>query len=195
MIPPLPALIGLAGRTVSQPREVATAVLSFGADRRTLWMALGLVVAVGVLLGEAVQAVMPPPPEDVEVVYIPPLLFAAVLYAFTAAFAWLLAELGRRLGGPGRFDEALALIVFLQFALLLAEVVQILLVFVAPPLAAFWFLGILVLAFWVNIQFVDVLHGYGSLLKSFGVIVAATTLMAITLLTLLTLSGVGLETR
>ena len=193
-----PALLSLVWRTVTSPREAAETILSLGLPRQVLWMALALLCAVSAILGALMPVLVPqPPPVEgaPEPIVVPPLLFAAMMFVATALYAWLLGALGRQFRGSGRFDEALALLVFLQFALLVAEVPQILLMAAAPPLAAVYFLAILILAIWVNVQFVDVLHGYGSLLKSVVLIFAVSALLAIALMTLLTLSGVGLEAR
>jgi hypothetical protein len=95
------------------------------------------------------------------------------------------------LGGTGSLADTTLLTIFWQFIMLLAQVLQLALWILAPPLAGLFFLAVLVLAFWIEINFIDVLHGYGSLLKSAALLFLVLVGLAILFVPLLPLTGVS----
>src|SRR5690606_16023535 len=97
---------------------------------------------------------------------------------------------GQAMGGTGTLSETAILIVFLQFVLLLAQVLELFLWIAAPPLAGVFVILVAAVAFWININFIDVLHGYGSLLKSLGLVVLVSLGIALVVILLLGLAGV-----
>ena len=60
---------------------------------------------------------------------------------------------------------------------------------VIPPLAGMIAIGGFFVGIWLNLQFVDVLHGFGSLMKSFMLMIAVSAAFAIGLMFLITLIG------
>ena len=189
-------VLSLVGRTVREPREVATEILSLGLPRAALLPLLGLVVLLGVFLSAALGGLVPPPPvAEGETAPSPmsPIVIAAVAAVVVLLNVWLITTLGRKAGGTGRFDEALALNIFLQFAFTVGEIPYVLLLATAPPLSAVYMLALVIFAVWINVEFTDVLHGFGSRMKAFFLILAVVTLMAIGLFAVLALFGTGLE--
>ncbi len=185
------SLLSLALGAVRNPREAATTLLSVGIPSAAILPALVLVVVMSVLLTVVGEAVGPQAAEPG--VGFPPLAVAALLCALLGAYVFGLYRTGRALGGTGNLAETALLMVFLQFMLLLAQVVELALWVAAPPLAGIFVIAVAILAFWVNINFVDVLHGYGSLLKSFGLIIMVSLGIALVVMLTLTLSGVTIQ--
>lgn len=184
------SLVSLALAAVRNPREAASTLLSVGVPPAALLPSFLLVVVLSVLLtviGESLGAQSP------EGGTFPPLAVAALLCALLGAYIVGLYRTGRAMGGSGSLEETALLMVFLQFILLLAQVVELLLWVAAPPLAGIFVILVAVVAFWININFVDVLHGYGSLLKSFGLIIMVSLGIALIVMLLLTLSGVTVQ--
>jgi hypothetical protein len=185
------SLVSLALGAVRSPREVASTVLSVGVPPAALLPAFLLVVILSVLLTVVGQNLGVQPSDGGG--SLSPLAVTALLCALLGAYIFGLYRTGQAMGGTGSLAETALLMVFLQFILLLAQVVELLLWVAAPPLAGIFVIAVAVLAFWININFVDVLHGYGSLLKSFGLIVMVSLGIALVVMLLLTLSGVTLQ--
>lgn len=187
-------MLRLCWQGLTSPREGASAVLSLGVPRVALWPMAGLVaVAVSVLMGLQGAIVGPPeiPLEDgsVEPIAIAPLLLAGLVYIFVVGYAWALAFFGRRLGGTGTFEESLTLAIFLQMIMIGFQVAEIATLVVVPPLAGLIAIAGFFIGLWLNLQFIDVLHGYGSLLKSLLLMIAVSAAFAIGLMFMLTLAG------
>lgn len=181
------SLVSLALGAVRNPREAAHTLLSFGVPASALLPALVLVVVLSVLLSLLGEALGLEPAEGFS---FPPLLWTLVLCVGLGAYIMAIYQGGRAMGGTGSLAEATLLTVFWQFILLLAQVVQLFLWIAAPPLAGIFFFAVLVLAFWIEVNFIDVLHSYGSLLKSLGLLFIVLFGLAIVLVLLLPLSGV-----
>lgn len=191
-------IVSLCWQGITAPREAAHSVLALGVPRAALWPLAGLVaiavafmfVAQGSLVGMEV------PVTDVEGAPQPfqvwPLMVAAAVYGFLLAYAWVIWVLGKRLGGKGSFEEAVLLGIYLQAILLMIQFVELALLVVAPPFATLVALAALFYGLYLNIQFIDVLHGFGSLLKSFFLWLAASAAFGLALMLILTLTGVRL---
>lgn len=180
------SLVALALAAVRNPREAATTLLSVGVPGSALLPALLLVVVLSVLLsllGEALGL------QPTEAFTLPPLVWTLVLCAGLTSYIVVLYQGGRAMGGTGSLAETTLLTVFWQFILLLAQVVQLFLWIVAPPLAGLFFFAVLIMAFWIEVNFIDVLHGYGSLLKSVALLFLVLFALAILFVLLLPLTG------
>lgn len=187
-------MVRLCWQGLTSPREGAHAVLALGAPRAALWPLAGLVAVAVAVLMLAQSAIVGPaevPIGDgtVQQIRIEPLFLAGMVYLFVIAYAWGLAAFGQRLGGTGSFEESLVLGIFLQMIMIGFQVAELAALLVVPPLAGVIAIAGLFIGLWLNLQFIDVLHGFGSLLKSFFLMVAVSAAFAIGLMFLITLFG------
>ena len=180
------SLVALALTAVRNPREAATTLLSVGIPSGALPPALLLVVVLSVLLSVLGEALGLEPAEGFS---LPPLVWTLFLCAGLFAYIVALFQAGRAMGGTGSLAETTLLTIFWQFILLLAQIVQLFLWIAAPPLAGLFFFAVLVMAFWIEVNFIDVLHGYGSLLKSVALLFLVLFGLAILFVLILPLSG------
>jgi len=101
-------------------------------------------------------------------------------------------RIGRAFGGTGRFEEAMLLVIWLQFIFILVQLVQVLAFTLLPGLAAIITILALGLFFWLLTNFIAVLHGFTSL----GMVFVATILSLIGIIfamsLVLALLGVGM---
>ena len=184
----LNGLVAMAWRTVKNPREGATEVLSLGVPREALWTALALVVTLSILLAQATSllvtgqagAGMPVGPLAMGFVQ----LLLLVLMVF--AIFWI----GRSFGGSGSFEETILLVVWLQFIMVCLQVLQTAVLLVLPVFAGLVGIASLVLFLWLLTNFVAVLHGFASLGKVFIMILVSAFGIAFGLSIILTLIGV-----
>jgi hypothetical protein len=178
-------LLRMARDTVSNPREGAETVLSLGLPRQALWLAFALVIVLSMLMGDILYLFAGVPTDGPLTgplggsPVVMGLLQAGFLYLMTHA----ITQIGRMFGGTGRFEEALTLVVWLQFIFLCVQVVQLLALLVIPPVAGLITLLALGLFLWLLVNFIAALHGFTSL----GMVFVATILSAFTILFLLSL--------
>lgn len=188
-------LLRMARDTVSNPREGAETVLSLGLPRQALWLAFALVVVLSMLLGDLLYMLADLPQDGAMTgpLGASPLVMGLMQGAFLFLMAHAVTHVGHLFGGTGRFDEALALIVWLQFIFLCVQVLQLAAVLVIPPMAGLITMLAVGLFFWLLVNFIATLHGFTSL----GMVFVMTILSGFTILfvlsLILTLLGVTFE--
>ena len=173
-------LLRLARDTVTNPREGAETVLSLGLTRQALWLAFALVVVLSMILGDILYllaGVSQDGPLTGPLVGSPVvmgLLQAGLLYLMAHA----ITRIGRMFGGNGQFEEALTLVIWLQFIFICVQVVQLAAVLLLPPIAGLITILALGLFLWLLVNFIATVHGFTSLgmvfvmtiLSGFGIV-------------------------
>jgi hypothetical protein len=178
-------LLRMARDTVANPREGAETVLALGLPRRALWLAFALVIVLSMLLGDILYLVAEIPQGGPltgplgESPFIMGLLQAGFLYLMAHA----ITRIGGLFGGTGRFDEALTLVIWLQFIFLCVQVVQLIALIALPPVAGLITILAMGLFLWLLVNFIAALHGFTSL----GLVFVMTILSAFALLFCLSL--------
>ena len=105
-----------------------------------------------------------PPPDPIFI----SLIRSAALMMFSIV-AFLLA--GRLLGGQASFEDIMKLTVWLQFLQITAMFVTLLLAIVLPLLMVLFLFTTAIVSLYVTLHFLNEAHKFGTLWKSFGVIV------------------------
>jgi hypothetical protein len=188
-------LLRMARDTVSNPREGAETVLALGLPRQALWLAFALVVVLSMFLGDLLYLLAGLPGDGALTGPLAgsPIVAGLLQGAFLFLMAHAVTHIGRMFGGMGRFEEALALVVWLQFIFICVQVLQLVAVLVVPPMAAIITILAVGLFFWLLVNFIATLHGFTSL----GMVFVMTILSGFTILfvlsLILTLLGVTFE--
>ena len=175
-------------QALTEPREAAATILSMGIPREAYWPAFFLLVVLSVLLNE-VMTLVSPIASDIPTMS--PGVMGLLTALISAVSIWAVWKVGQTAGGTGSFEETLLLTVFLQSILFAGQLVELVLLLVVPVLAGLFSVGLVVFAFWLNINFIATLHGFASLWKAFGVLMMATLGVALVLIFLMTLTGIG----
>lgn len=184
-------VLALAGRTVQNPREGASEVLSLGLPRDALWTAVALVVVLSILLSQFSALMMGASgAAPMAGIRISPVMGGLVQLGLLVGMAAAIHLVGRAMGGSGSFPEALLLMAWLQFIMICVQVVQLLAILVIPPLTGIIFILGLVLFLWLLTNFVAVLHGFRSLAQVFVMILVTAFAIAFFLSLVLTILGV-----
>lgn len=157
------ALISLARLSVSTPREGMRALLNMDLERRVLWPAMWVVVALSAVLYNLAVWIAPPPPGTQLLMPTSPFLLAALTGGVLVLSVFALHYIGRMFGGIGHFSGSLLVVVWTQVLMLMAQVVQLVLLFVAPFIGNMFGLGVGIFAIWLFVNFVAELHGFRSL--------------------------------
>lgn len=148
-------LTQLATLTLRTPREAARMLMAMDLGRDVLWTALALVsilnaIALPVLIASSapeVQAQFPSYLGSPLAVFV---LLAGIMVIYVHSVYWA----GLALGGEGRLDDVLALLVWLQVLRTVVQLSTLVLTFVVPVLAGLLSLVALVWAFWILLNFV-----------------------------------------
>ncbi|WP_444666319.1 Yip1 family protein [Cereibacter changlensis] len=189
------SILQLARFTVQKPREGARAVLSLNLPNDARWSLL-LLVAIGAALLTSVSIALLPA-EMREMLgggAQSPLVSAGLQSAALLLLVGVMTQIGRWRGGKGSFADALLLVGWLQFILLLVQAVQLASQLVAPFISEIIGIAGIALFFWLLTNFVAELHGFRSLGKVFAGILltmfALSFVLALFLMPLMAAQGV-----
>lgn len=168
--------------TLTQPKAAAQRLLALNVPDDARWLGFVIVVVLSVLLGQASVLLMG------EGAFGGGLL-AMAMFQTSVLLAMVVAVqgIGRALGGTGSFPDTLMLIAWLQFVMLVFQVLQLVALVLVPPLFGLIAIAALVVFIWVLTHFIMALHGFTSALKVavgiifsvFGIAMALAILLAI----------------
>ena len=152
--------------SVKNPKEGAAIILNFAPSWRALLEMAALVIVLNVFLTQAFALVTPTAPSGSLMATLeaplPSLLIHAALLAVIVVATF---GIGRMMGGSGSLEETFLILIWLQFLMLVANFLQIVVALVWSPLGLFAALLSSVLFLWLFVNFVLVLHGFRSVLK------------------------------
>ncbi|KAA9009291.1 Yip1 family protein [Histidinibacterium aquaticum] len=186
------SLARLLMETVRQPREVARFIIGQGYSREVLWMGLVLVTLISVLLVAVFSVLLPPPPPEApERIVLTPLTYATILGGSLVITVFALHYTGLMLGGEGRLEDTLALMVWLQFLLVVLQAAQVVLAIALPALGAYAAIVSVGIALWVLVHFINEAQRFESLGRAVLTLVAALLGVGVGLSTLLAVIGAG----
>jgi len=186
--------LSLILRSFTEPALAAQDVFSRRFDRGTLWSALLLVSVVSVLMIALTNALIGVPPEVQDsVVQITPFAFALILGSSLVILVFALYFVGQMLGGKGHFPESLVCVIWLQVLSMALQVIQLFFMLVMPALVGIISLVGLGLILYSLIHFINVLHSFDNLLKSFGTFALSLVGIAFGLTMILALIGVSAQ--
>lgn len=159
-------LLQLFVLTIRAPAQAAAMLQGQAMDRSTGWLILGLAVALNTLIYFLSVFLFPVPAEMMLPVLQTPFLVATVLGSTVVALVFVFFWAGRSLGGSAPFDDILLMVGWLQYMRLAIQLGSLVLMLFLPNLAWIFVLGTAIYGLWVVINFLNVAHGFGSLMKS-----------------------------
>jgi hypothetical protein len=180
----LPTLAALLRETLRDPRGTARQLMAQNLPPQAAWIGAAAIAALSAIIAHLTFAAMamrqggtaPLPP---------PVMTAVFQYLVLVGTVLGVHHIGRRFGGQGSFQDALLLVVWLQFILLCVQAAQLVAVILLPPLADLLSIVGLVLFFWLLAAFVAELHGFASmgrvLAGILGMLLAAAMVLAMLL--------------
>lgn len=184
-------LVALVVETVRRPADAARRILGWRIDSSLLWMGFALTVVLNTLLFHVSSLIYPVPSGAIALpaLFSSPFLYAVVMAGGLLLSALVLTRIGTLLGGTGRFDDVLTLLVWLQVLRLAAQVVVLVLMVVLPAFAALVTMAIGLLSLWILMNFINAVHGFDSLGRSFLALVLSILGISVALSILLALFG------
>lgn len=194
MVEQTASLPELMRRTVSDPQGAARQIIAMELPASALWQALVLVVVLSVIAAQITTMLMVPAGDEalLPALFTSPILLGFVQGSILVLMVFGIHWVGRSFGGTGAFEDAIAVVVWLQFLLVCLQVVQGLLGLVAPALSGLVGIAALVGFFWLLTQFIMVLHGFQSAALVFVGIIVSMLAATFGLSIILTLMGITL---
>ena len=187
------ALLRQVRDTLADPRGGARRIIALRVPVRVGWIAVALMAVVSTLFTSLSFHLSPAATQT----YFADAMAIPLRTAFLQLFVWVagafaLYRMGRARGGRGTLDDTVALIAWLQFVMLVLQVVTLLAQVLVPPLAGILALAEVALFFWLLVHFVAELHGFKSLVATFAGVLGGLCLLILALAVILApFIGVG----
>jgi hypothetical protein len=155
--------------TLADPRAGARRIIALQLPVQASWVVVLLMAIASTLLAYLSYHLSPAETR----VFFAEAMAIPLRTAFLQLFVWVagifaLYRVGRARGGRGSMDDTVALIAWLQFVMLVLQMVTLAVQVLVPPLAGFLALGEILVFFWVLVHFVAELHGFRSLAATFA---------------------------
>lgn len=184
-------LRALLGVTLRDPAAGAARILDLGLPRDVLWLALLLVTVLSVVLASLVQGPVMVLPLGETVLYATPFSYAVILGSSLIIMVFAIHWTGAALGGQGEFPGALAIVVWTEVLGIMVRLAQTVALLFGQSLAGI--VGLLGLGFlaWAFLNFVNELHEFDSLGRSFLTVLLALLGIGVGLGLILSIIGVG----
>lgn len=186
----LAGFLRLAVNTVTAPRDVARLLMAMNLPSQALWLAFALVIVLNTLMFSA--SLMLVAADDMfGPVLANPTVFGAMLAVSVAALIVAVTLCGRPLGGRASYAQIAILVIWMQALRVLLQGA----VAIVGPMSLF-LSGVLisagsVLGIWIFVNFIDVAHETGSLLRAGLVLLLAVVGMMLGLSLIFSLLGVS----
>lgn len=162
----LPFLRNLFATTFASPREAARQLLALGLPSEARWIAAGLVVVLSLLVSQFALLGMPADPASPLDAFVrDPVAGFVTQAAIVLGLAFGMTTVGRWFGGAARFDDALLLVTWTDFVLLIVNIVVLAVTIVLPFLSLAGAVLTLVVFIWLLTHFAAYLNGFTSLPK------------------------------
>ncbi|MFN3641878.1 MAG: YIP1 family protein [Gemmobacter sp.] len=168
----LPTLAALVRETLRDPRGTARRLMALDLPPQASWLGAAVIAALSAILAHltfGVMAARQGGPANLPA----PVMTAAFQYAVMVMTVLGVHHIGRRFGGRGGFADALLLVVWLQFILVCVQGAQLVALLVLPPVADILSVAGLVLFLWLLTAFVAELHGFASMGRVLGGVIAS----------------------
>lgn len=180
--------------TVRNPRAVADRLLDMNLPMPVIWTMLAAVSAVSVVLVEGSLLLVQVPGEEGEARLPSPFMIFGLQIVLSTLLASVTHQIGRLLGGTGSFAAALLLITWIQVVMAGMQVVQVLLLLTAPPLADVLGVASGLLFIWLFTAFAAVMHGFRTMGMGLATALGAVVVLGVLLGLLFSMAGVPLPT-
>jgi len=182
-------ILDLIKQTFLQPADVANYLMTLGYPRPILWLLVVLVSVLSVLVLAVFQALVPAP-ENTEGLVISPLAYATIIGASLIILVFAITFVGQMMGGKGRTDDALTLMIWVQFMAIPIQLAQAVMLLIIPSLVGFVTMAGMAFLVYCLTHFVTQLHGFQSVLRGFATLAFALIGMVFGLAIILTMIGV-----
>lgn len=179
----------LIRETLTRPRAAARRVLDLGLPAEVLVMALIAVTSAGMVLAYAAARLTGGVDAMTMAVLEAPLMGAALQVLVMGVIVLGTSRIGRIFGGRGEDRDALALVVWLNVMMLIAQLAQIAALVILPPLAFLLAIATMIWLLWAFSSFVAEMHGFASLGAVLGGVVISMLVFFFALASLLASLG------
>ena len=183
--------------TIRTPEQAAKQIIDWQLPHVALYQVLFIVSAFNTLL-TAFQVSLSDNPGPMGFALTNPFAFFLLSAGVTVVFIHVVFWVGNTLGGNGEFSQLLALLIWLEVLRFGAQSLILIASFLIPALALLLFLAVVILNFWLLLNFLRISLHLNSAWHALGVLFTAIAGMVVgmtLILSLIGLSTLGISTN
>lgn len=147
-------------RSFTEPRAVARELMALNLPNAARFQAMVLVVVMSAILGTLAQMVFTVITKLDLGELTSPLMVVGLQASLLLYGAFAMSFVGQRAGGKGSYADALLLLTWIEFVLMIGQVIQVVLMVFFPISATIMSLLLVGLMFFLLVQFTMELHGF-----------------------------------
>lgn len=147
-------------RSFTEPRAVARELMALNLPNSARFQAMVLVVVMSAILGTLAQMVFTVITKLDLGELTSPLMVVGLQASLLLYGAFAMSFVGQRAGGKGSYPDALLLLTWIEFVLMIGQVIQVVLMVFFPISATIMSLLLVGLMFFLLVQFTMELHGF-----------------------------------
>lgn len=181
-------------RTLRDPQEAARRLLALDLPAEARWLAVLLVAVLAVISLDIALWLVPEVEPSIFSVLANPWLGLPLQVISILILAAVMTGAGRPLGGRGGYADALTLVTWIEFVMVVAQAVQIASMMVLPPLSLLVSITSLVLFVWLMVHFTAALHGVPNLGQVSLALIVGFVMVVVLAAVVLAVLGISPET-
>ena len=185
--------------TFRDPKRTAEKIIQWQITKTELYLAMIAFSAVNAFLAGLSSIISPLSVDPAALESMPILaLMKMPLILFVLIVTGLIISIhgffwaGSVMGGQGQLKDMLVLFTWLQGLRAVAQAAVFLLSLAIPTLGSLLAVVVVIVAFWILLHFISVALNFNSLLRSFTVLVVVSTAFFLSLMMLVTITGVAM---
>lgn len=185
--------VQLGIRSISDPRGVLGDLRQRNYSVKDIALAAALVAALGVIFFEGSLLLAPVEGGGGSLLGLSSPIGAFMFqYAMILVTAVVLCYVGRMFGGKAGLTDSLLAVTWLQFVMLLVQILQVAAMILIPPLGMLIFMAALILLVYLLVNFIMEIHGFKNSLAVIAGVIATFFAIALLLSILMAFLGIGL---
>ncbi len=169
-------------QSLTTPRAAFRRVLSVGGGYGTALPALGLVAVLSAIISAVLSHISAPLGNaEMDAILAQPVRLALMQMGGMALVAGAITGVGRLFGGKGRLDQAILVVAWVEFVLIVLQLVLILVMLALPALGAVLLVVVLFGVLWLFANAIAELHGFRSAFATLSVVLGIVLLIGLVL--------------
>lgn len=177
-------------RSFTEPRAVVRELMDLNIPHTMRWPMLILVIVLSTIVSGILNLLIPDE-TPLGALLSQPFLSGFITFAVLVITVFMLHWCGRMFGGQGTLSDMILAMAWFQGVFFIAQIILMFIMAALPGIAAMLVVALFIAAIYMSAAFVDTVHEFNNLLKSFGVIVFTLVAVGFGLAVILSIIGVA----
>ena len=176
--------------TLREPKAASEIILRWNLSKEAIWTSIGLVSVLATILS-TLSNMLFPVPAPLGVLAANPFIYFLITAGGFVLMAQAVFWTGRMMGGQGRIEDLMVLLVWLQAMRIAAQAMVMVLLLIMPALASMFVIFVMLASLWVFVHFINAALRLESLGRAVLVLFVAALIVIASATLILSILGVS----